>query len=158
MKHSAETRITGVVVFDPRCHNYSGGVVANVTVDVSIGCHTERYRCVAFKELGAEVQRNVNQGAIVSAIGYMKTSPYRDDPNKENQQLICSDFIVERSSVTAHRALNDRSPPPKQKHTTQQAIKPPPRQRRQYGRGVRKQRQDFTAVQDPEPFNDALGF
>lgn len=163
MKHSAQTRITGVVVYEPRCHGYDGGVVANVTVDVSIGSHTERYQCVAFGDLGAEIQNTVSQGDIVSATGYMKTSPRRDDPNKENHQLIAQEFVVEVEATKQPARTNDHSPQRKQKQSTQGGTTDMPKQlkhqRRQYGRGVKKQRQDFTVLnRDPEPFNDILPF
>lgn len=143
MKHSAETRITGLVTKPPRCHQYAGGTVANFTVDVTAHKHTERYQCVAFKQLGSEIENTISPGQIVSVTGYMQTTAWKGNSSKENHQLITNEFRIES-------AANDSEAPPK------------PRQvkRRTYGRGARKAKpvDDFRAVAGEPEFNDPVPF
>ena len=150
MNHRAETRIVGEVAAPMRFHSYAGGVVANFVVEVTFRGHTETYRCVCFSELGKVVEQTIVQGQIVTVVGYMKTSPWRDDPEKQNHQLICDSFKVEQQAAPA--------PQPKRKRSKRN-----PRPRRQYGRHVRKENQGeidfrhFAGEKQPE-FNDKLPF
>lgn len=160
--HSAKTCITGMVTNPIRCHQYASGTVANFVVAVTIGSHTESYKCVAFKELGATIERSIQQGQIVSVVGLMKTTPWTDGSGKENHQLITNEFKIQSVNRQPVRAKPTTRKPDKVLRNVKVSGKSGSKDiARSDRKSTRKKKHidDFRAVLDePPPFNDPLPF
>lgn len=156
--YSAQTVITGDVIKPPRTHKTANGAVCNFIVKVVAKWgkdeHQEFYRCVAFGELGAEIDSQIAAGLVVKVSGWMRSSDWTDGSGKQNHQLITREFEV----VTEPKAEPVKATP-RPTPTKQTSLIPnQPKQRRQYGRNVRKSKpvDDFRAVAGEPEFNDSL--